>query len=123
VLVHPGFGISSAWAYEQLQRFPQALHGRPGRARELVDSLRKADVSDSGKLFYNSLEAPALDKYPLLTLFQEFFRANGALATLMSGSGSTTFAIAQDQDAGHQLVKKFKDHFGSTHWSAVCLLN
>jgi 4-diphosphocytidyl-2-C-methyl-D-erythritol kinase len=123
VLVHPGFGISSAWAYEQLQRFPQALNGRPGRARELVDSLRKADVSDSGKLFYNSLEAPALDKYPLLTLFQEFFRANGALATLMSGSGSTTFAIAQDQDAGHQLVKKFKDHFGSTHWSAVCLLN
>jgi 4-diphosphocytidyl-2-C-methyl-D-erythritol kinase len=80
-------------------------------------------VSESGKLFYNSLEAPALDKYPLLTLFQEFFRANGALATLMSGSGSTTFAIAQDQDAGRQLVKKFKDHFGSAYWSAVCLLN
>jgi 4-diphosphocytidyl-2-C-methyl-D-erythritol kinase len=123
VLVHPGFGIASAWAYEQLQRFPQDLHGRPGRARELVDSLRKSDVYASGKLFYNSLEAPALDKYPLLTLFQEFFRANGALATLMSGSGSTTFAIAQDQDAGQQLVNKFKDHFGSTHWSAVCLLN
>ena len=33
VLVYPGFGISTAWAYQQLARFPAALNGRPGRAR------------------------------------------------------------------------------------------
>jgi 4-diphosphocytidyl-2-C-methyl-D-erythritol kinase len=39
-LHHPGFGISTAWAYKSLARFPEALNGRPGRALELVNKLR-----------------------------------------------------------------------------------
>jgi hypothetical protein len=40
-----------------------------------------------------------LEKFPILRLFQEFLRANGALAALMSGSGSTTFAICENVSA------------------------
>ncbi len=123
VLVHPGFGIASASAYQQLHRFPEAVNGRPGRAQQLIALLRSGDLQAAGKQFCNSLEAPALEKYPLLVLFQEFFRANGALATLMSGSGSTTFAIAKNLDAAHEIIQKFKAHFGPTHWTAVCSLN
>jgi len=36
LLVHPGFGISTAWAYQSLERFPEALHGQPGRAQRFV---------------------------------------------------------------------------------------
>ena len=82
VLIHPGFGIATAWAYQQLARFPHALNGRPGRAQKLVSLLQGADLRTAGAEFYNSLEAPALEKYPLLALFQEFLRANGAAATL-----------------------------------------
>jgi 4-diphosphocytidyl-2-C-methyl-D-erythritol kinase len=96
VLIHPGFGIATAWAYQQLARFPHSLNGQPGRAQRIISLLRNADLATAGAEFYNSFEAPALEKYPLLTLFQEFLRANGALATLMSGSGSTTFAIVPD---------------------------
>jgi len=81
--------------------------------------LQTADLRTAGREFYNSLEAPALDKYPLLTLFQDFFRENGALATLMSGSGSTTFALAENPSAAGQLAEKFKAKFGETHWLAV----
>jgi 4-diphosphocytidyl-2-C-methyl-D-erythritol kinase len=69
--------------------------------------------------FYNSLEAPALEKFPILELFQEFLRANGALAALMSGSGSTTFAIAGDITAAESLAEKFKLKFGRNCWTAV----
>jgi len=119
VLVHPGFGISTPWAYQNLARFPAALNGTPGRARKLISLLQTADLRTAGREFYNSLEAPALDKYPLLTLFQDFFRENGALATLMSGSGSTTFALAENPSAAGQLAEKFKAKFGETHWLAV----
>jgi len=119
VLVHPGFGISTPWAYQNLARFPGALNGTPGRARKLISLLQTADLRTAGREFYNSLEAPALDKYPLLTLFQDFFRENGALATLMSGSGSTTFALAENPSAAGQLAEKFKAKFGETHWLAV----
>jgi 4-diphosphocytidyl-2-C-methyl-D-erythritol kinase len=119
VLIHPGFGIATAWAYQQLARFPQALNGRPGRAQELISRLRGADLAAAGAEFYNSLEAPALEKYPLLALFQEFLRANGSAATLMSGSGSTTFAVVPSQAAAEVLVEKFKARFGQANWIFV----
>ena len=119
VLIHPGFGIATAWAYQQLARFPDALNGRPGRARKLVALLQTGDLNAAAGEFYNSLEAPALEKYPLLALFQEFLRANGAAATLMSGSGSTTFAVVQGLDAAKDLAEKFKSKFGAGNWLAV----
>jgi 4-diphosphocytidyl-2-C-methyl-D-erythritol kinase len=119
VLVHPGFGISTPWAYQNLARFPAALNGTPGRAKKLISLLQTADLRSAGRDFYNSLEAPALDKYPILSLFQDFFRENGAAATLMSGSGSTTFALAENLPAAGQLAEKFKAKFGETHWLAV----
>ena len=97
LLIHPGFGISTPWAYRELARFPSALNGKAGRAAALVSLLKTGDLATAGREFYNSLEAPALEKYPVLALYQDFFRENGAAATLMSGSGSTTFAIFRNQ--------------------------
>jgi 4-diphosphocytidyl-2-C-methyl-D-erythritol kinase len=117
LLIHPGFGIATAWAYRELARFPTALNGTPGRAAQLIGSLQTTDTATAGRFFYNSLEAPALEKYPLLQLYQEFLRENGAWATLMSGSGSTTFAIA-DTVAARTLEEKVQTRFGPC-WTAV----
>jgi 4-diphosphocytidyl-2-C-methyl-D-erythritol kinase len=119
LLVHAGFGIATAWAYQQLARFPAALNGQPGRAQKLVSLLQMADLASAGAEFYNSLEAPALEKYPLLALIQEFFRAHAAAATLMSGSGSTTFAVLGSRAAAEALAEKFKAKFGSRNWVTV----
>jgi 4-diphosphocytidyl-2-C-methyl-D-erythritol kinase len=119
LLVHPGFGVSTPWAYEQLARYPQALQGKPGRARRLVSLLQTAALPDAGKEFYNSLEAPVLPKYPLLQLFQEFFREQGAAATLMSGSGSTTFALTLSRASAETLLEKFQSKFGPEFWTAL----
>jgi len=122
LLVHPGFGISTPWAYEQLAHFPQALHGKPGRAQRLISLLQTATLAGAGKEFYNSLEAPALLKYPLLQLFQEFFREHGALATLMSGSGSATFALAGSRTGAETLLEQFQLKFGPQFWTALIKL-
>jgi 4-diphosphocytidyl-2-C-methyl-D-erythritol kinase len=119
LLIHPGFGISTPWAYQQLARFPEALNGRPGRAAKLVAQLQSNDWPAVAGGFYNSLEAPALEKYPVLALYQEFLRAHGALAALMSGSGSTTFAVAENTAAAEALVETFKTKFGVNCWTAV----
>lgn len=119
LLIHPGFGISTAWAYQNLARFPEALNGRPGRAEKLIKLLQSQDLAVASAEFYNSLEAPALEKYPVLALFQEFLRANGAVGTLMSGSGSTTFALMKDRNVAEELAEKFKHKFGAACWTAV----
>jgi 4-diphosphocytidyl-2-C-methyl-D-erythritol kinase len=118
LLLHPGFGIATAWAYRQLSRFPAALGGTPGRAGKLIALLQAGDLRAAAPEFYNSLEAPALDKYPLLEMFQDFLRQHGALATLMSGSGSTTFAIAADEQAALRLEDQVRARFGPV-WTAV----
>jgi 4-diphosphocytidyl-2-C-methyl-D-erythritol kinase len=119
LLIHPGFGIATAWAYENLARFPAALKGKKGRAQKLISLLQTSDLKMAAKEFYNSLEAPALDKFPVLALYQIFLRENGALAALMSGSGSTTFAIVENKAAAKSLAEKFKSKFGANAWTAV----
>ena len=119
LLIHPGFGVATAWAYQRLARFPAALNGQPGRAQRLISRLQATDLGAAGAEFYNSLEAPVLEKYPLLALFQEFLRDNGAAAALMSGSGSTTFAVVRSLDAASALAEKFKAKFSGTNWIAV----
>jgi 4-diphosphocytidyl-2-C-methyl-D-erythritol kinase len=119
LLIHPGFGIATPWAYQNLGRFPDALNGRPGRAQKMIARLQTDDWCAASTEFYNSLEAPALEKYPVLALFQEFLRAHGALAALMSGSGSTTFAVVENVNAGVSLVEQFKSKFGPNCWTAV----
>ncbi len=122
VLIHPSFGISTAWAYQQLGRHPGAHQGSPGRAEKLVALLRAGDLAGAGSQLYNSLEAPALRKYPLLELFQEFLRENGAWAALMSGSGSSTFALTSAQATAGELLEKFKARFGAKCWTAAVKL-
>jgi 4-diphosphocytidyl-2-C-methyl-D-erythritol kinase len=119
LLIHPGFGISTPWAYQNLARFSVALNGKAGRAKDLISKLQSNDWAAVADGFYNSLEAPALEKFPILGLFQEFLRANGALVALMSGSGSTTFSIAENVVAAESLVEKFKSKFGQNCWTAV----
>jgi 4-diphosphocytidyl-2-C-methyl-D-erythritol kinase len=118
-LIHPGFGIATPWAYQNLARFPTALNGEKGRAQKLIAKLQTDDLPAAAGGFYNSLEAPALDKFPVLSLYQEFLREHGALAALMSGSGSTTFAIAENLAAAENLAEKFKSQFGENCWTAT----
>lgn len=118
-LAHPGFGISTPWAYQNMARFPAARDGQPGRAARLVAALNGAEIGPAVKEFYNSLEAPAFDKFPVLALYQEFLREQGALAALMSGSGSTTFALAENLAAAETLAEKFRGRFGANGWTAT----
>lgn len=119
LLIHPGFGVATSWAYQNLPRFPEALKGRPGRAQDLITKLRAGEFRTVAGEFYNSLEAPVLEKFPILGLFQEFLRSNGALAALMSGSGSTTFAIMENVSTAETLAEKFKAKFGQACWTTV----
>ena len=116
LLVNPGFGISTPWSYQNLARFPEAKNGQAGRAEKLISLLQSADLRTAADEFYNSLEAPAFDKFPVLSLYKNFLRENGALVSLMSGSGSTTFAIAENLSAAENLAEKFKAQFGEQGW-------
>jgi 4-diphosphocytidyl-2-C-methyl-D-erythritol kinase len=103
LLVHPGFGVSTPWAYKTYAHNP-----RPGEVgREFDDFTLR-----------NDLEPPAFSKYPWLPVAKAWFREQPeVLDALMSGSGSSVFALTPDENAVAALRKKFHDEFGSTAFS------
>ena len=119
LLIHPGFGVSTAWAYANLARFPAALAGTPWRARRLAVLLAGNDLQRAGGEFYNSFEAPVFSKYPVLELYRDFLRAHGARVAMMSGSGSTTFAFADSEAKARQLHEQFRKRFGDGCWTRI----
>lgn len=119
-LFHPGFGIPTPWAFKELtSQFPDALNGKPGLAPALAQALQSPSPQTSGIRLYNALEFPALKKYPILRLYQEFLREHGAWTTLMSGSGSTTFGIFENVQKAQAIAEDFRASFGTEGWMKV----
>jgi len=100
LLAHPGFGVSTPWAYKTYAQNPRL--GDAGRAFPGV-TLR------------NDLEPPAFGKYPWLPTVKQWFREQPeVLDALMSGSGSSVFALTGSTDASEQLRGRFLAEFGAT---------
>ncbi len=60
-------------------------------------------VSDD---LYNIFEIVAFQKYPVLSELKDCFNKNGALGSLMTGSGPTVFALAKDIPSAVNLCKE-----------------
>jgi 4-diphosphocytidyl-2-C-methyl-D-erythritol kinase len=104
LLVHPGFGVSTPWAYKTYAQNPGP--GVPGRAF--------ADFT-----LRNDLEPPAFSKYPWLPTAKAWFREQPEiLDTLMSGSGSSVFALTASAEVVPALRKRFLAEFGSALFAA-----
>ncbi|SVA68770.1 uncharacterized protein METZ01_LOCUS121624, partial [marine metagenome] len=112
LLVRPGFGIPTPWAYQCLAKFPEAQNRPLGQAYELAKRLANGSLAEAGDTFYNSLEAPVFDKFPLLNLIKKHALAKGAEAALMCGSGSTIFAICPDAATAQSIGKTTEAEFG-----------
>ena len=115
LLVHPGFGVPTPWAYAQLAK-AFAGWGQPGRAQQLVARLQSSSLEEAVCGFYNALEAPVLKKYPVLNLYQKFLKDQGAAAALMSGSGSSTFGLFTDLAQGRRAAELMPRRFGGNLW-------
>ncbi len=117
LLIYPGFGVSTQWAYQELGGIAEA-YGESGQMELMVQSLRSGAMDG----FYNSLEAPVFQKYVILPVLKQFLLDEGALVALMSGSGSTTFAITEDHSTAEALRAKYHDRFGQAGWTATVSL-
>jgi 4-diphosphocytidyl-2-C-methyl-D-erythritol kinase len=84
--------------------------------------MQAGDLAAAAAQWYNALEAPVLRKYPILSLYQEFLRAAGAIGSLMSGSGSTTFALFAQPEAARAVGRQFRAEFGQGGWLEVATL-
>jgi 4-diphosphocytidyl-2-C-methyl-D-erythritol kinase len=117
LLVNPGFGISTKWAYERWAA--TQLTAPPPPVSLLVRALADDDLGGVGRSLYNSLEAPSLGKFPVLQLLKEAMMAGGAAGALMSGSGATVFGLFAEAAAAQNCAAHIRQEFGPSTWTAV----
>lgn len=115
LLCNPGVHISTAWAYQYV---------RPKKRSIDLKSLVLAGMRDSQRLseITNDFESGVVSEYPIVGEVKRIMVENGAVFSLMSGSGSTVYGLYGDaalaQRTSHALaVKGFQTHFTQPHFT------
>jgi 4-diphosphocytidyl-2-C-methyl-D-erythritol kinase len=112
LLVKPPFGVSTPWAY-----------GRWALSREIPGVDYGSQDLGWGRLA-NDLERPVFEKYLFLAALKNWLREQPEVqGALMSGSGSTLFAVLKegtDSDAGDALGVRLCREFGENLWVKAC---
>jgi 4-diphosphocytidyl-2-C-methyl-D-erythritol kinase len=108
LLFKPPFGVPTPWAYQKLaESLP--LPGIPMEPQ-----------STAAGMLVNDLERPVFAKYQLLALVkQSLLEQPETLGALMSGSGSTMFALTQSRAGAELLRARLLEEFGSSNWTAI----
>jgi 4-diphosphocytidyl-2-C-methyl-D-erythritol kinase len=108
-LVKPPFGVPTPWAYQHWKD-----------SEEIPGVLYGSQRCDSGELV-NDLERPVFQKYILLADLKTWLCAQPEVgAALMSGSGSTVFAVLREKADGYPLGERLAQEFGTALWVFLC---
>jgi 4-diphosphocytidyl-2-C-methyl-D-erythritol kinase len=109
LLVKPPFGVPTPWAY-----------GKWAGSLEL-DDISYTAQSFGGVEFVNDLERPVFEKFIFLALLKRWLLAQPETgAALMSGSGSTMFAVLREESACEALRSRVVAEFGDSLWTCLC---
>ncbi|HEY1190276.1 MAG TPA: 4-(cytidine 5'-diphospho)-2-C-methyl-D-erythritol kinase, partial [Gemmata sp.] len=106
VLVFPPVGVSTPAVFKRLRVPPEPVRGESVRA-----AFRAGSAEAVGRSLFNRLEAPAFEAEPLVG------RIRGRLAgtvpapcgVLMSGSGSTVFAVCRTRAHALEVAEAFRN--------------
>lgn len=94
VLVKPNISVSTAYVYSHLNM--QRIYNHPNTA-QVMDCIERHDIPSLGPQLCNVLETVTIPSHPVIAEVKEFLMKNGAMGSLMSGSGPTVYGLYQDK--------------------------
>ena len=109
LLLKPQFGIPTQWAYSRWQD-----------SRE-IPGISYGGQQFNQQTFVNDLERPVFEKFVFLAQLKMWLLKQPEVgAALMSGSGSTVFAVIQPNADGDLLANRAKTELDPELWTCAC---
>ena len=109
LLLKPAFAVSTAWAYARWQG-SREIPGIRYEAQEFADQT-----------FVNDLERPVFEKFVFLAQLKMWLLSQSEVgAALMSGSGSTTFAMMRESADVDAVANRAKASLDPELWTCAC---
>lgn len=113
VLANPGFEVSTGWVYKNFSR--DLVQSEP----DIRKTIKAIDENDREALVgsvFNVLELVTAKEYLVIDELKRIMVENGALASLMSGSGPTVFALASNQETAENISSAIKEKTTAKVW-------
>ena len=96
VLVNPGFGVDTKWAYQELAATRTSV--RPlSQAQQALDRQSRMGWVQLIAAAENDFEAPVFAAHGKLREIKQSLQDHGAEIALLSGSGATVFGVFTDE--------------------------
>lgn len=101
LLANPGIEVSTGHVFRDLDL--NSITKRPD-TNTLIDAIKDNKLDFVGANMVNLLETVTIPKYPIIEEIKNMMIDNGAVGSMMSGSGATVFGIFDD----NKKIKKCK---------------
>ncbi|MBR6719314.1 MAG: 4-(cytidine 5'-diphospho)-2-C-methyl-D-erythritol kinase [Clostridia bacterium] len=112
-IINPRFSLNTKMMYERYDNEGDNIHPSP---KAMIAALKNNSVSEAASSLYNAFEKPAGTLRPAILRFKERLIAEGAIGSLMSGSGSCIYGLFDNSSYCKALCEKLN----SENIYAVC---
>ncbi|HEV2965654.1 MAG TPA: 4-(cytidine 5'-diphospho)-2-C-methyl-D-erythritol kinase [Chthoniobacterales bacterium] len=109
LLLKPAFSVATAWAYPCWQD-SKTISGISYEAQKFGEQS-----------FVNDLERPVFEKFIFLAQLKTWLLKQSEVGVaLMSGSGSTVFAVLRDKTSADSLAERVRKELDRKIWACAC---
>lgn len=104
LIAKPGISVSTKFVYENLHANDLKPEQHPD-VDSMIEAMRQKDLGLLCSRMGNVLETVTIPAYPVINEIKRTMMDNGAIGSMMSGSGPTVFGIYDSQAAAKQAMK------------------
>ncbi len=101
VLAKPEVGVSTAWAYKT---YDAGYYGPHPDNEAMLAAIGAGSLDRAAGLLCNVLEGVTVRKHAIIDSYKQTMLQQGALASMMSGSGPTVFGLAGDEASAGKIA-------------------
>ena len=106
IIAKPPVSVSTAYVYGHIK--PLKITKRPD-IEAMAQSIKDGDLKKMASLIYNVMDDVTVGEYPIISEIKQVMLDNGALNSIMSGSGPTVFGLFDDKEKAQQCVKTLEE--------------
>lgn len=108
LLIKPNISISTPYVYKHLKLNELDYH--PDN-KAVISYIKDNNIKKIAASLSNVLETVTIPENPIIAELKHYLTENGAIGSLMSGSGPTTFGIFENMETAKKAYEKAKAYF------------
>ena len=122
LIAKPGISVSTKFVYENLHANDLKPEQHPD-IDGMIEAIKQKDLYGIADRFGNVLETVTIPAYPVIQEIKNLMMEQGAIGTLMSGSGPTVFGLFTNPKAAAKAHEEMRYGAGSELAKQVYLTN